>query len=213
MSERLAFRIGLLIAALSCCGMALGQTPQATSRMYKCTDAKGKTYYTQTPPKECQGITTQELSRQGTVTKQHEVLTPEQMAAREAERKKKAEQDRIAGEERRKNTALLNTYASEKDIEEARARALKQAQDQIVATEKNISEAEKRRQAFEKEKEFYVKKQLPQKLQSDIQNNEITIKNQRELLDAKKKEIGSINARYDDDKRRYVELTRATARK
>jgi hypothetical protein len=135
------------------------------------------------------------------------------MAAREAERKKKAEQDRIAGEERRKNTALLNTYASEKDIEEARARALKQAQDQIVATEKNISEAEKRRQAFEKEKEFYVKKQLPQKLQSDIQNNEITIKNQRELLDAKKKEIGSINARYDDDKRRYVELTRATARK
>jgi hypothetical protein len=186
---------------------------QPAQRMYKCIDAKGKTYYTQVPPRECLGQSTQELSRQGLVTRQNEVLTPEQKAAREAEKKKKAEEDRIAGEQRRKDAALLNTYSSEKDIEDARARALKQAQDQIQATEKNIAEAEKRRDGFEKEKEFYVKKQLPAKLQQDIRNNEITIKNQRELLEAKKKEIGSINAKYDDDKRRYVELTRATARK
>jgi hypothetical protein len=212
MHERLTMRMGFLAALLSCSGLAFGQAAPA-GRMYKCVDAKGTTYYTQTPPKECQGVTTQELSRQGRVTKQNEVLTPEQLAAREVERKKKIEMDRIAGEERRKNAALLNTYSSEKDIEEARARALKQAQEQIVATEKNIAEAEKRRLVFEKEKEFYVKKQLPQKLQQDMQNNEITIKTQRELLDAKKKEIGGINTRYDDDKRRFAELTRAAPRK
>jgi hypothetical protein len=35
------------------------------------------------------------------------------------------------------------------------------------------------------------------------------IKNQTELLDAKKKEISVINSKYDSDKRRYLELTSA----
>lgn len=192
---------------------ALAAAPASAQRMYKCVDAKGKTYYTQTPPPECLGKTTQELSKQGRVVKQHEVLSPEQQAAREAEKKKKVEQERIAAEERRKNLALINTYSSEKDIEEARARALKQAEDAIKASEKRIADAEKRRGSFEKEKEFYAKKELPAKLKVDIQNNEIEIKNQRELLAAKKKEIGAINARYDEDKRRYIELTRAGAKK
>jgi hypothetical protein len=205
-------RLFVLALVLGPAGAALAQGNPA-QRMYKCVDTKGKTYYTQTPPKECQGQTTQELSRQGIVTRQNEVLTPEQQAAREADKKKKAEEDKLAAEERRKNAALLNTYSSEKDIDEARARALKQAQEQIAATEKSIAQAEKQREVFEKEKEFYVKKQLPAKLQQDIQNNELIITNQRVLLDAKKKEIGIINARYDDDKRRFLELTRATARK
>jgi hypothetical protein len=207
-------RLAVFIVVLAPMGALLAPaSADAAGRMYKCVDAKGKTYYTEVPPRECQGQSTQELSRQGTVTKQNEVLSPEQAAAREAEKKKQAEQERVASEERRKNTALLNTYSSEKDIEEARARALKQAQEQILASEKNIAEAEKRRDAFEKEKEFYVKKSLPQKLQTDIQNNEVAIKNQRELLDVKKKEIGTINAKYDDDKRRFIELTRTSARK
>ena len=198
-----------LLAALALLAPAIAAQAQP-GRMFKCVDPQGKTYYTQVPPKECQGQTTQELSRQGIVKKQNEVLTPEQIAAREAETKKKAEEDRLAGEERRKNMALLNTYSSEKDIEEARARALKQAQEQIAATEKSIAEGEKRRESFEKEKEFYVKKPMPQKLEQDIQNNEIAIKNNRGLLDAKKKEIVTINAKYDDDKRRFIELTRGT---
>ena len=48
---------------------------------------------------------------------------------------------------------------------------------------------------------------MPLRLTQDIANNEIDIKNQTELLDAKKKEISIINAKYDSDKRRYVELT------
>jgi hypothetical protein len=200
-------RLAVFALALAPAFAALGQG--AAQRMYKCVDAKGKTYYTQVPPKECQGQTTQELSRQGVVTRQNEVLTPEQLAAREAEKRKKAEEDRIAGEERRKNMALLNTYANEKDIDEARARALKQAQEQIEAAQKSVSEAEKKRGGFEKEKEFYVKKQLPAKLQEDIQKNENIIKSQRELLEAKKKEISVINAKYDEDKRRFAELTRS----
>src|SRR5262249_41577643 len=117
--------------------------------------------------------------------------------------------DAKAKEERRKNTALLNTYASEKDIEDQRSRALAEAQDAIESSERAIVGAQKRQQQLEAEKEFYVKKPMPLKLKNEISNVDIEIKNQTALLEAKKKEISSINAKYDEDKRRYIELTAA----
>ena len=180
----------------------------AQQRMYKCKDEKGKTYYTQTPPAECLGKEIDELSRQGMVVKKRgAALTPEQIAAREAEDKRKKEEALVAKEENRKNQALLNTYSSEKDIEDGRQRALKQAAEATKEFEKHIEEAQKRAQKLAAEKEFYAKKPMPKKLQDEIKNNEIDIKEQQEMLAAKKKELGGINAKYDQDKRRYLELT------
>lgn len=182
----------------------------AQQGMYKCKDAKGKTYYTQTPPAECLGKEMDELTKQGTLLKKREAaLTPEQIAAREAEEKRKKEDEERAKEEKRKNQALLNTYASERDIEDGRQRALKQAADATKEIEKRIEEAQKRAQKLAAEKEFYVKKPMPKKLQDDIKNNEIDLKGQQDALAAKKKELGEINAKYDEDKRRYLELTGA----
>ncbi|HEY7674433.1 MAG TPA: DUF4124 domain-containing protein [Burkholderiales bacterium] len=201
------------------CLMVLVAAPaaaqQAPQRMYKCVDARGRTYYTQVPPRECLGRDTQELNKSGTVirsTPREIPLTAEQKAAREAEQKKKLEAEEKTKEERRKDSALLNTYPSEKDIDYARAAALKEAEAAIKETETRIAAAQKRRKELDSEKEFYTKKPMPVKLRQDIANIEIEIKNQQELLEAKKKEIGSINAKYDEDKRRYVELTRKAAR-
>jgi len=191
--------------------LALAVAPaSAQSRLYKCKDGKGKTYYTQTPPAECLGKEMEELSKQGTVVKKREAaLTPEQLAAREAEEKRKKEEELAAKEESRKNQALLNTYASEKDIEDGRQRALKQAELAAKEIEKRIAEAQKRTQALAAEKEFYLKKPMPKKLQDDIKNNEIEAKVQQDALAAKQKELGEINAKYDEDKRRYLQLTGA----
>jgi hypothetical protein len=193
------------------CSTLLAVAPAAAQqRMYKCVDAKGKVYYTQVPPAECLGRETQELNTSGTLIRKNPTptaLSPEQQKAREADLKRKLEADERSKEERRKNTALLNTYSSEKDIDDARGRALKEAQAAIADTEKRIVEAQKRRKQLESEKEFYVKKPLPVKLKQDITNTELEIKNQTELLDSKKKEIGVINSKYDSDKRRYLELT------
>jgi len=195
------------------CSTLLAVAPAAAQqRMYKCVDAKGKVYYTQLPPPECLGRDTQELNKSGTPMRKSQTpaaLTPEQQKAREAELKKKLEGDERSKEERRKNTALLNTYSSEKDIDDARERALKEAQAAIADTEKRIADAHKRKKELESEKEFYVKKPMPAKLKQDITNNELEVKNQTELLDSKKKEIGVINSKYDSDKRRYLELTSA----
>lgn len=195
--------LAALIAAWSVPGLA------QTARIYKCTDAKGKTYVTQTPPPECLGRPTEVLNSRGTVVSRDEgMLTPQQLAQREEEKKKKAEADAAAKEERRRSAALLNTYSSERDIEEARARALKENEEAIKQIDKKIADALKRQKSLEDEKEFYVKKGLPPKLQQDVRNNELELKNQQELLDAKKKQVATINAKYDEDKKRYLDLTK-----
>jgi len=197
------------------CSTLLAVAPAAAQeRMYKCVDAKGKVYYTQVPPPECLGRDTQELNKSGTLIRKKPVatpLSPAQEQAREAERRKKIEDEERSREQRRKNLALLNTYSSEKDIEDARTRALTEAQGAIEDTERRIEGAQKRHQELEAEKEFYVKKPMPFKLKQEIANNDIEIQNQIVLLDAKKKEISTINAKYDEDKRRYVELTSGKA--
>jgi hypothetical protein len=207
------------LAAFLCLTILAAAPAAAQQRLYKCIDAKGKTYYTQVPPPECLGRDTEELDKSGTHLRKNPgqtAITPEQQQAREAERKKKLEDEDKAKEERRKNLALLNTYPSEKDIEDARVRSLKEAQTAIEDTEKRIAGAQRRRKDLEAEKEFYLKKPMPFKLKQEITNNELEIKTQTELLDAKKKEISTINAKYDEDKRRYIELTSgagATAQK
>jgi len=197
------------------CSTLLAVAPAAAQeRMYKCVDARGKVYYTQVPPPECLGRDTQELNKSGTLMRKNPAaipLSPAQEQAREAERRKKVEDEERSREERRKNLALLNTYSSEKDIEEARTRALTEAQGAIEDTERRIAGAQKRHKELEAEREFYVKKPMPFKLRQEIANNEIEIKNQIVLLDAKKKEISTINAKYDEDRRRYTELTSGKA--
>jgi len=190
------------------CLTALAMAPAtAQQRMYKCVDSKGKTYYTQIPPPECLGRDTQEINKAGMLKKAERPVSPAELQAREAEQKKKLEESDKGKEERRKNAALLATYPSERDIEDARARALKEAQAAIADTEKRVANAHKRSKELDTEKEFFVKKPLPAKLKQEITNNEIDIKNQTALLDVKKKEISTINAKYDDEKRRYIELT------
>lgn len=182
---------------------------ESANRIYKCTDAKGKVYVTQTPPPECLGRPTDVLNRRGTVVQRDEgILTPQQQAQREAELKKKQDMEAATKEERRRAAALLNTYSSEKDIEEARARALKENEEAIVQTDKKIADVLKRKKTLESEKEFYAKTKPPAKLQQDIQNTEIELKNQQDLLDAKKKQVATINAKYDEDKKRYIALTK-----
>ena len=183
--------------------------PAQAQRIYKCTDAKGRVYITQTPPPECLGRPTDVLDRKGSVIQHDEgQLSETEQARRAAEAKKKADEAAAAKEERRKATALLNTYSSEKDVDDARARAIKENETAIRDAEKKVGDALKRQKELDGEKEFYAKKTLPAKLQQDIKANEYDLKSQQELLESKKKQVIAINAKYDEDKKRYVDLTR-----
>lgn len=175
---------------------------------YRCTGKDGKRYYGSTIPRQCLGERIEQLNRQGMVVKRIDPQGDEKArAAQEAEAARKQEQAAARREEERRNRALLATYTSERDIEDARRRALDAHGRTLQEVELRIEALRKRRAGYDKELEFYKGGKPPVKLQQDIRNAEIDLQAQESLLAAKKKEGEAINERYDEDRKRYLELT------
>ncbi|MCX7892189.1 MAG: hypothetical protein N2544_07480 [Burkholderiales bacterium] len=186
------------------------QQQQGTGKLYRYVDDKGRVHYLDRPPTEAAGRPLDQLNRQGaTVRPGEKPLTPEQLAEREAEKRRAQEEAIRMREEARKNQALLDTYSTEKDIDEARARALANANEAIRESRQRLGEALKRQEKLKAEAEFYEKRPMPQQLKQEMQNNEREIAIQRENIEKKEGEITALNAKYDSDKRRYQEITKA----
>ena len=186
----------------------------AQAQSYRCVGKDGKKYYGQNIPPQCLGQPVEQLNSQGMVIKRFD---PQASAADRAQREVEAEQkkkrDAILKEENRRNKALLATYTSEKDIEMARKRALADNEVAVKEIDDRIAALKKRQAGLVKELEFFQgKNKPPAKLEQDIKNAEIDLKAQEGLRAAKKKEVDSINAKYDDDKKRYIELTKGGAK-
>jgi hypothetical protein len=197
---------GITLATL---GAALLVASGADAQSFRCVDKDGRRHYGSTIPQPCIGRLVEQLNAQGLVVRR---IDPEgeekERAAKQAEAAKKREQDAHAKEAQRRNRALLATYQSVKDIEDARARALADNDKAVKDVEARIEAIKKRQAGYEKELEFYKgKNQPPARFADDIRNAEIDLKAQEELLAAKKKEVDGINAKYDEDKRRFIELT------
>ena len=179
----------------------------ADAQSFRCVGKDGKKYYGQTIPDQCVGQSVEQLDKQGMVVRRIENRTAEDKAAKKAEEKKKSEEAAAKKEDDRRNRALLATYSSDKDIEEARARALTENQLAMKDTARRIEEIKKRQAALAGEMEFYKKNPAPAKLQNDVKAAQIDLEAQQNLLEVKKKEVDSINARYDEDKKRFAALT------
>jgi len=183
----------------------------AEAQSYRCVGKDGKKYYGQSVPPACLGMPVEQLNSQGMVTKRFDAAASaaerEKKAADEEERKKR---EAVSKEDGRRNRALLATYTSDKDIDNARARALKENEAAVAEIERRIDALKKRQDTLRKELDFFQgKNKPPAKLNDDIRNVDFDIKTQEELMAAKKKEVALINSRYDDDKKRYTELTKA----
>jgi len=202
-----------LIAAALAAGFILAPLA-AEAQSYRCTGKDGKKYYGQAVPPQCLGQPVEELNAQGMVVKRFDA------AASAAEREKKLAEDEerkkreiISKEEGRRNRALLATYTSEKDIEQARARALTENETAIKDIERRIGGLKKRQDEIKKEMDFFQgKNKPPAKLEHDLQSAEFDIKTQEQLIATKKREVASINQRYDDDKKRYIDLTKGASK-
>jgi hypothetical protein len=182
----------------------------AAAQTYRCTAKDGKKYYGSTIPQQCIGRPVEQLNAQGLVVRRIDPDAEEkERTDKEAALVKKREEEAASREDTRRNRALLATYTSERDIEEARSRALADNAQALREVQTKVESIRKRRAGYEKELEFYKgKNKPPAKLNEDIENAEIDLKAQEELLAMKKKEVETINARYDEDKKRYVQLTR-----
>jgi hypothetical protein len=196
-------------ATLLIAGLALAPFA-AEAQSYRCTGKDGKKYYGQSVPNQCIGMPVEQLNAQGMVVKRIDASASaaerEKKAAEEEDRKKR---EAVTKEEGRRNRALLATYTSEKDIDNARSRALQENEIAVKDIQVRIDALRKRQDTLKKELEFFQgKNKPPAKLTEDIRNSDFDIKTQEELMATKKKEVALINSRYDDDKKRYAELTK-----
>ena len=204
------FRFTTLAVAALAVASALVPTSAEAQVTYRCTGTDGKKYYGSTIPMQCLGVVVEQLSKHGTVIKRIDPHAAEKEKLEKESAAKKKEEDVASREEQRRNRALLATYTSERDIEEARQRALADNQKAVSEVQAKIDSIKKNRAKYEKELEFYQDKKgtakPPAKLAQDITNAEIDLKAQEDLLAVKQKEVVAINARYDEDKKRYVDL-------
>ena len=185
----------------------------AGAQSYRCTGKDGKKYYGQSVPPQCAGQPIEQLNAQGLVVKKIDAqATADARAKMEAEDAERKKREAVSKEEGRRDRALLATYTSEKDIEEQRGRALADNQKAVVEQEARVAELKKRRAGFDKELEFYQDKKgvtkVPPKLTEEIRQVEFDLKVQQEALEAKRKEVNNINAKYDEDKKRFAALTK-----
>jgi hypothetical protein len=178
---------------------------------YRCKAKDGMRYYGSAIPVQCLCEPIELLNAQGYVVKRIDPVGEEkERAAKEANAAKKLEAEVANKDADRRNRALLATYTSEKDIESARARALADNQNALAAFEQKISELKQKRARYEKELALYQEKKdkgsPPVVLKENISNTDMDLQAQEGLIAQKKKEAEAINAKYDDDKKRFREL-------
>lgn len=195
----------LLLAAL------LPLPVAAAGNIFCCNDERGKQVCADILPAACVGRAYREINNVGMVVRNVEApLTPEQKALRAQEERRKKEAEEAAREQRRLDAALMQTYGSEADIELMRQRNEADVRKEMAAASEKIAAAKKRRQKFENEAEFYKKKVLPPEIDKGLKDADYEIKAQEELLEAKKREIDLIKAKYDEDLRRFREIKSRT---
>ncbi|HVP08507.1 MAG TPA: hypothetical protein VMT02_03215 [Burkholderiales bacterium] len=173
---------------------ALAMLPAvALAQSYRCVGADGKKYYGQAVPPQCVGQPVEQLDSRGVVVKRIDaVRSAEDRAKQEAEEAERKKQAAAAKEQSRKDNALLSSYTSEQDIEIARSRALEGSQRAAKDLEQSIAALKKRRGAPS----------------ADTRAIDADLKTQEAALAARQKDMTAINARYDEDKKRYIEITK-----
>ncbi len=184
----------------------------AAGTLFCCIDANGKQVCGDIMPQACYGRAYRELGESGRTSRTVEApLTPEQRAHRAAEDEQRRIEEAKIKEQQRKDQALLNTYGSEKDIELMRQRAQSDVQKSIKAAETKIAEIKLQRKKFENEAEFYKKTQAPAEIQKGLSDTDYEIKSQESIIESKKKELDIIRTKYDEDKRRYIDVQQRRA--
>jgi hypothetical protein len=188
-------------------------TAGVAGEFYCCQDpGNGRRVCGDSLPPQCRGQAYRILDSAGNVVKEvGPPLTAEQKAEQAAENRRRKELAEAARELRRKDQALLDTYAAPQDIDVAQRKAENDVNLAIQGAQTSIEGSRTKRKKFEAEAEFYKKNTMPPGLEKELRAIDHEIKLQQELVDVKKRELEAIRAKYEADRKRYFELTGRTS--
>ena len=182
----------------------------ATGEFYCCQDpGNGRRVCSDILPDQCRGRAYRVFDSAGNVIKEvGPALTQEQKAEQVIELRRKKQEEEATRELRRRDQALLDTYATSQDIDLAQNKAEADIVLAIQNAQSNIDEARAKRKKFENEAEFYKNKTVPAELSKELRALDHQISLQQELIDLKNRDFSIVKMKYDADRKRYFELTR-----
>jgi len=202
------FAAGLAIVVIA--ALATSAMAQSKGRIVCWKDKAGKVIGCgdKVPP-EYEDSATKELDRRGVTRKT--TGTPEeqarQAAQEEALAKKKEEEKKRLAEQQRRDSALLNTYANEKEIDQRRDREIQEVDRLLGQFEGLKKSATARREDAQGRVAAAEKARKPSDaLKDEVARAESEIAKFERSIAAKQKEREEIRARYAETKERYVAL-------
>jgi uncharacterized protein YPO0396 len=195
-----------LLAALVA-GLTLSFPAMAT--LYKWVDDNGTTHYGETIPPEYADRDHQVLNNEGRVIRSEEVMTPERRRAKNLEDAKKREEAEAALERERHDKTLINIYNSADEIDLARMRNVQQIDARINAVNASIKAANDNLLSLQTEADNLAKanRKIPASLQQDLQDAQDRLTKLQQEAAIPQAEKAALEARFDADKARYIELT------
>ena len=159
---------------------------------FKCVDESGKTHFGDSPPPACANVLMLEVSPSGSVIRRIEptAATPK---ASDAEKKKAADKEAAAA--RLRDRVLLDTYATDREIDIARDRNVELIKSRMDAVQIRIGQLEKR------EKELGTRGPA-----ADIEAVKKEKAHLLEVRDKYNKDLEATKGRFESDKKRWLEL-------
>jgi hypothetical protein len=192
--------------------LAVAAAP-ASATLYVCTTADGRTITSDRPPPECANLPVKELRSDGSVRQVIEPpLTEEQRRARAEKLRREYLEQEAKRTRARRDIALMETYASEVEIEAARHAALSSRQVMIDRSKQRLETFAAERTKLENEVEFYANRKLPAKLEQAIEANKDLTQAEHRLIADMQADMARINQRFDTELSRFRELVLAGAR-
>lgn len=187
-------------ASILAAGLLMMAPAAHATRLFCCTDDHGTRACGDVLPEMCRSRAYSEFNERGVKVRAADApLTAAQQAARDAEDRKKAEDEKLVQDQKRRDQALLSTYASEADLDLDKSRKL-------ADFDRSIKQLQERLDGIEKNKANLKKQPATPELAEQIRRANSETQTIQAQIDSKKKDIEQITAKYEADRKRYREL-------
>lgn len=197
------------LVGLGALAAAFAAPSALAGKLYKWTDEKGVVHYSETMPTEAKDRSSTEIDKRGrTLRKNDAALTPDQVRAIEEDKERRKSEEKQVAEQKRRDNALLNTYTTESEIDDARTRALSGATQALQAIEARQKSSRAKIDGLKKQAgDWKAKgKPVPESLKEESAAADREAAKIATELQTKETEIANLKQKYDYDKNRFREL-------
>lgn len=198
----------------ACFILTIAFSLNAEAKLYKWVDDKGVTHYGEVIPPEYANKERDSLKKSGLLEKRPEKADPAAIRAKEEAEQKRKIESQAAVEQQRRDSALLNTYSNETEIDQARDRSLVLVTARIDSYKTLLKSSQGTLDDLKKEAENRTKtnKKIPPSLSNDIIQTEARVLKYSAELDKSEAELIAVKTRFENEKLLYRKLKGGSAK-